>query len=335
MAVTSIHTIGKSAYGTTYIILQDNAKIDKCKILILHDYTKDERADGQEEDDNCRIYHTQVPYNFIADYPRGFDKKYTGDRGNASYPSIPVEAARTRLRFIDERYLDGDLYEAVRHSVATEHQRTIPCNRKAPDGTGVKKQSPPPGPLYKAFGQEVKAALEKYGFTTHRGKSSNPEKWHDMLMDLVIHSKRLHPKIRAIFLVGSVDWIDTTGTTTYPPEYLPSWTPLSRNKDHIILPPPDHLVRKLIDVIWWQEKRFLWHGLEAVVAGFRKNNLVSWGHEEVLERCMDATWEYYQDVTWEDTDAPNPFIDDTAVCLEITDTRYLPSTTTRASRDST
>lgn len=288
----------------------------------------DQKEAGEDEEDaDCVIYHSMVDYDHLFDYPRGWSLNYTGRRKGGKkgyYPAITPEAARIRLRLIDEELLDEKIFAAARAKVEARVGKALPKTQaKAAAATAAKKRISTTGPLYKAFKAEVKLALEKHGFTAVRGKSDNPEAWHEMLVDIVMWSRRLHFRHRAVMLLGSVRWDGKHDT----PDYMPDWSPESTQyRDHIQQPPPDYEVRSLLDTMWFQEKRFLWHALDTLVASMRASFVSGWMLEEIMKEASEEEWAYFREKEHDETQL-SPFVDDTAVCVNVTDNRYAGGST--------
>lgn len=266
-----------------------------------------------------------VDYDHLFDYPRGWSLNYTGRRKGGKkghYPAITPEAARLRLRLIDEQLLEEKTVAAVRSKVEARVGRALPKTKPAA-ATTAKKRVSTTGPLYKAFKMEVKSALEKHGFTVSRGKTENPEDWHEMLVDIVMWSRRLHFRHRAVMLLGSVRWVDHEDTL----DYMPDWSPHSTEyHEHTQEQPPPFAIRTLLDTLWFQEKRFLWHALDTLVASMRTSFLNGWMLEEIVNEASELEWAYFREKEHDETQL-SPFCDDTAVCANITDNRYAGGST--------
>lgn len=258
-----------------------------------------EKTDGDEEAREL-LSHQNFDYDCLNDYPRGKSVNFWGLRRGTAPAPPPIEQARHRLGFltINPDWLLNTL-PTPKKKVTTPGKTVTPRKRKADededevatdeedgDETGEKisaiTKKGAAEATYTALAVEVKGHAIKSGFDLKKNlKSRNTTGYFEMLIQVIEESERFHPPIKRILLRGAYD------------EAMIAETVIEDGKARI-KQVHQKTLRPQGKQIWDQERRWLWHAWEAIVAGFVKNLRSTVARESEQMEGLHTQYPYFR-----------------------------------------
>lgn len=152
--------------------------------------------------------HAQFRYNCLEDYPSGLSNDYVGGRGGATYPNLPVSAARKRLGLLPRRqptsFTDNISDEEDVSPIPTENEDIEPSA------------------TFELFSSEVLRALASRAIPIVDATHSN-DSFRQALLEVINTSASLLPAIKRILSFG-VQTIGDDGAILNRPRHEELWT---------------------------------------------------------------------------------------------------------------